>query len=196
MFRLYFNIFWGTDPTPSPQGEGRGEVHKGEGGFAMMMPLVLLAAGAAAAGFVPFGHFVSSDGTTLENKFHLEFSIAPVALALIGIFTAMWMYKKQSNKSDKIVASLSGLYKAAYHKFYIDEIYLFITKKIIFNLIGKPAAWFDKNIVDGLMNATGNSTQIISEKIKRFQSGKVQQYAIYFLMGVVGLAVLFIYLWK
>ena len=124
------------------------------------------------------------------------FSIAPVALGLAGIFTAMWMYKKESNRSDKIAASLSGLYKAAYHKFYIDEIYLFITQKIIFNLIGRPAAWVDKNVVDGLVNATGNGTKNISEIIKRFQSGKVQQYAIYFLAGVIGLAVLFIYVWK
>jgi NADH-quinone oxidoreductase subunit L len=106
------------------------------------------------------------------------------------------MYKKQNNSPDKVAASLSGLYKAAYHKFYIDEIYLFITQKIIFNLIGRPAAWFDKNVVDGMVNTTGNSTQIISEKIKRFQSGKVQQYAIYFLVSVLGLALLFIYWWK
>ena len=66
----------------------------------------------------------------------------------------------------------------------------------MFNLIGKPAAWFDKNVVDGLMNATGNATQAISEKIKGFQSGKVQQYAIYFLAGAMGLALLFIYIWK
>ncbi|MEP7256294.1 MAG: NADH-quinone oxidoreductase subunit L [Ferruginibacter sp.] len=197
MFRLYFSIFWGKAPSPLERAGGEvHEVHHGEGGFAMMLPLVLLAVGAAVAGFIPFGHFVSSDGTALESKFHLEFSIAPVALGLIGIFTAMWMYKKQSDKPDKIAASLSGLYKVAYHKFYIDEIYLFITQKIIFNLIGRPAAWFDKTVVDGLMNATGNTTQWISEKIKRFQSGKVQQYAIYFLVGVIGLALLFIYVWK
>jgi len=106
------------------------------------------------------------------------------------------MYKTQNNKPDKVAASLSGLYKAAYHKFYIDEIYVFITQKIIFNFIGRPAAWFDKNVVDGLINATGNTTQWISEKIKRFQSGKVQQYAIYFLVSVIGLALLFIYVWK
>ena len=88
------------------------------------------------------------------------------------------------------------MYKAAYHKFYIDEIYIFITQKIIFNLIGRPAAWFDKNIVDGLMNATGNSTKDISDTIKGFQSGKVQQYAIYFLVGVIGMALLFIYWWR
>ncbi len=189
MFRLYFSIFWNKE-------HHQHSVNHGEGGFAMMGPLLLLAVGAAVAGFIPFGHFVSSDGTALETKFHLEFSIAPVVLGLTGIFIAMWLYKKQNDKPDRIADSLNGMYKAAYHKFYIDELYVFITQKIIFNLIGRPAAWIDKNIVDGMVNATGNSTAFVSEKIKRFQSGKVQQYAIYFLAGVIGLAVLFIYIWK
>jgi NADH-quinone oxidoreductase subunit L len=152
--------------------------------------------GAVVAGFIPFGHLISSDGTRLESTFHLQFSIAPVALGLAGIFTAMWMYKKPSALPTRIAAKLKGLYKAAYHKFYVDELYLFITKKILFNLIGRPAAWFDKNIVDGMVNLTGNTTQFFSEKIKGFQSGIVQQYAIYFLLGVVGLAALFIYIWN
>src|SRR5665647_795422 len=189
MFRLYFSIFWNKEHQP------HGE-HHGEGGFAMMLPLVLLAVGAAAAGFIPFGNFVSSDGKAFESTFHLKFSIAPVMLGLIGIFTAMWLYKKQNNKPDKIAASLNGLYKAAYHKFYFDEMYLFITKKVLFNLVGRPAAWFDKNIVDGMINATGNTTQMISKKIKGMQSGKVQQYAAYFLVAAITMAVLFIYWWK
>jgi NADH-quinone oxidoreductase subunit L len=196
MFRLYFSIFWSRQ-SPSPSERGWGEAdHHGEGGFAMMLPLILLATGAAAAGFIPFGKFVSSDGTPLETKFHLLFSIAPVVLGLAGIITALWLYKKQNAKPDKIAASLSGFYKAAYNKFYIDELYLFITKKVLFNLVGKPAAWFDKNVVDGLVNFAGNTTQTISEKIKKVQSGKVQQYAIYFLAGVIGLALFFIYLWN
>ena len=188
MFRLYFNIFW-NKPA---------HVHDahGEGGFAMMMPLVLLSIGAAAAGFIPFGNFVSADGKPLESTFHLQFSIAPVALGLAGIFLAMWLYKKQNERPARIASALSGIYKAAYHKFYIDEIYIFITKKILFNLIGRPAAWFDKNVVDGLVNATGDTTELIAQKIKGFQSGKVQQYAIYFLVGVIGMAVLFIYFIK
>jgi len=189
MFRLYFSIFWNKEANIH-------EPHHGEGGFAMMLPLVLLAVGAAGAGFIPFGKFVSSDGAALESEFHLQFSIAPVVLGLIGIFTAMWLYKKQNDKPDRIAAALSGLYKAAYHKFYIDELYIFITKKIIFNLIGRPAAWFDKNVVDGMVNLTGNTTTAISERIKGLQSGKVQQYAMYFMAGVIGIAVLFIYIWK
>ena len=190
MFRLYFSIFWNKEHHP------HGEAHHGEGGFAMMMPLVLLAVGAAGAGFIPFGHYVTADGTRLESEFHLQVSILPVALGLAGIVLAMWLYKNQNERPDKIATSLSGLYKAAYRKFYIDEIYLFITQKIIFNLVGRPAAWFDKNVVDGLVNLTGNTTQLVSEKIKGIQSGKVQQYAIYFLVSIVGLALLFIYIWK
>ncbi len=189
MFRLYFKIFW------NKEAHLHGE-HHGEGGFAMMMPLVVLALAACSAGFIPFGNFVTADGKPMPTELHLTFSIAPVALALLAIVTAAWLYKNETGKSAKLAASLNGFYKAAYHKFYIDEIYVFITQKIIFNLIGRPAAWFDKNVVDGMVNATADGTGLLSEKIKGLQSGKVQQYGIYFLAGVIGLAVLFIYLWK
>ncbi|MFZ1857807.1 MAG: NADH-quinone oxidoreductase subunit L [Chitinophagaceae bacterium] len=200
MFRLYFSIFWNKPHVVHGEKHGPAASVKTsegkEGRFVMMLPLVLLAIGAAAAGFIPFGEFVSTDGKALESHFHLQFSIAPVALGLAGIFTAMWLYKKQNNKPEKLAASFNGLYKAAYHKFYIDEIYLFITKKVLFNLIGRPAAWFDRNVVDGLVNFSGNATEFVSEKIKKMQSGKVQQYAIYFLGGVIVLAAVFIYIWK
>jgi NADH-quinone oxidoreductase subunit L len=162
----------------------------------MMMPLVLLSVGAAAAGFIPFGELVSSDGKVLESHFNLSFSAAPVALGLAGILLALWMYTKNSDKPAKLAASLGAVYKAAYRKFYMDELYLFITKKVLFNIIGRAAAWFDRTIVDGLVNLTGNTTVLVSEGIKKFQSGKVQQYAIIFLGGVILLAVLFIYVFK
>jgi NADH-quinone oxidoreductase subunit L len=190
MFRLYFSIFW-NKPTQQANESVR---KRSEGGFAMMMPLILLAIGAASAGFIPFGKFVSSDKLPLETAFHLRFSIAPVVLALAGIFLAMWMYYKQNERPGRLAKTFMGVYSIAYNKFYIDEIYLFVTRKILFNLIGRPAAWFDKNVVDGLVNFTGQVTETISEKIKTAQSGKVQQYAIYFLAGAVGLAVLFIYI--
>ena len=74
--------------------------------------------------------------------------------------------------------------------------YLFITKKIIFNLIGRPAAWIDKNIVDGTMNGIASATGKISNLIKGVQSGKVQSYALYFFGGIIALAIVFLYLWK
>lgn len=188
MFRLYFSIFWNKEM----QADGS---HHGEGGVSMMLPLIILGAGSVLAGFIPFGEFVSADGSMLYSEFHLNFSIAPVALGIAGIIVAMVFYKTKNNLPEKIPVSASGLYKSAYHKFYIDELYLFITKKIIFSLVARPAAWVDKNVVDGFMNLLGTSSQTASEGISEMQSGKVQQYAAYFFAGAVGLAIVFIYLW-
>ena len=195
MFRLYFSIFW-NKPVPSPLERAGGEAHHGEGTFSMKLPLLILAACSVLAGFIPFGEYVSSDKQILESHFDIIFSIAPVAFGLSGILIAMWIYKNENSKPQKISNSLGGLYKTVYKKFYIDEIYLFITKKIIFNLIGRPAAWIDKNIVDGLMNGIANSTATVSGFIKGIQSGKVQSYALYFFGGIVALAIVFLYLWN
>ena len=200
MFRLYFSIFWNRQAPSPPIAIGMdragGEVHHAEGTASMKIPLILLGICTIIAGFIPFGNYVSSDGKELKSHFHIIFSIAPVVFALTGILLAMWLYKNESNKPKQAAAAFAGLYKAAYKKFYIDEIYLFITKKIVFNLIGRPAAWIDKNIVDGLMNGIAATTGKTSSLIKGMQSGKVQNYALYFFGGVVTLTIIFLYIWK
>ncbi|HPH89249.1 MAG TPA: NADH-quinone oxidoreductase subunit L [Ferruginibacter sp.] len=197
MFRLYFSIFWNKQTQVHSEHSAPHDSEKhGEGGLAMMLPLIVLAMASCLAGFIHFGNFVTADGKPLTTALHLLFSVAPVVLALAGIGIATWLFLRQNDSPVKYSNKLGNLYKAAHQKFYIDELYGFITQKIIFNLVGRPAAWFDKNIVDGLVNETGNGTTTLAEKIKAFQSGKVQQYAIYFLGGVMGLTVLFIYLWK
>ena len=192
MFRLYFNIFWNK---PYHAHTGNHDSHHGEAPGTMLIPLILLGIMSVCAGFIPFGKLVTSDGHALLTEFHPTFSIAPVLLASLGIFIAWSFYKKQNNAPQRMADGLKGLYTAAYHKFYIDEIYLFITKKVIFNLVGRPAAWFDRNIVDGFMNLLATITEKISFLIKRMQSGKVQSYAAYFFVGVIGFVLLFIYWW-
>jgi NADH-quinone oxidoreductase subunit L len=121
----------------------------------------------------------------LSTGFHLEFSIAPVLLAVAGILSAMYLFKKENNRPKDVSHGLGVIYNAAYKKFYIDEIYLFITKNILFNLVARPAAWFDRNIIDGLVAGTGNATGWVAENIKSLQSGKVQQYGMAFLVGII-----------
>lgn len=189
MFRLYFSIFWRKNPATS-------EEHHHEATMSMKVPLVILAACSVLAGFVSFGSFVTADGAPLHSEFHLAFSIAPILLAAAGIGIAAYLYKSENDLPERISATTGGLYQAAYHKFYIDEIYLFITKKVLFNLVGRPAAWIDRNVVDGFMNLVAVTTTRTSEVIRVWQSGRVQSYALYFFGGVAGLAILFIYLWK
>ena len=187
MFRLYFSVFWNKDTIPHNAHEGT---------LTMKVPLVILSVATVLAGFVPFSTLVTSDGNPLPSHFSILFSITPVALAILGIFLAAVLYKSANERPAKIASSLGGLYRAAYRKFYIDEIYLFITRKIIFNLIGRPAAWIDRNIIDGFMNFLAAITAKIAERVRGLQSGKIQYYTLYFFAGIVGLAVIFIYMRK
>src|SRR6185295_40565 len=154
--------------------------HHSEGTMSMKLPLVILTIGTLLAGFIPFSNFISADGKGFASEMHLSFSIVPVTIAVIGILIAYGLYFRRSDRPQKFAVALGGFYKTAYRKFYIDEIYLFVTKKIIFNMVGRPAAWIDKNIIDGLMNGVASVTGGISSAIKGIQSGKVQGYAIYF----------------
>ena len=188
MFRLYYSIFWNKQTEVHD--------HHGEGPFSMKLPLIILSLCSIFAGLIHFGEYVSPDKRMLESHFDPLFSIAPVVIGLLGIFIATWMYRKPTDRPQRISGSLGALYRTAYRKFYIDEVYLFITRKIIFNLIGRPAAWVDRHIVDGLMNGIANATATIAAWIKGIQSGKVQSYAIYFFGGIVAITIVFLYLWK
>jgi NADH-quinone oxidoreductase subunit L len=126
--------------------------------------------------------------------FHLSAAILPICIAVSGIILAYSLYFKENEKPDKIAASLNGLYTSAYRKFYIDEVYLFVTKKVIFQFIGRPAAWIDRNIIDGTMNGLASLVAWKANLIKTIQSGKIQDYALYFFAGVFGLVVLAYYL--
>lgn len=185
MFRLYFRIFW-------YKADEHGHHNHEKGMWAMNLPLIILALGAVFTGYIPFGDFVSADGKPFELPFHLTFSIAPVLAGVIGIGIAWMMYSKQNSNPDKVSASFGRFYNWAYHKFYIDEIYLFVTKKVLFNLVGRPAAWFDKNVVDGMINGYASVTSTTSEAIKGMQSGRLQTYTLFFLGGVLVVAILLI----
>ena len=188
MFRLYFNIFWGkdTDYHHTPH----------EAPVTMTIPLIVLAIGCVVTGFIPFNKLVTSDGKIFENEIELMIAIPSVLIGLLGIGIAYIMYRKESAIPDKLAATFKYSYKWAYNKFYMDELYLFVTKKIIFRYISDPVAWFDRHVVDATMNAIANVTQSVSFRIRGFQSGQLQKYAFVFVTGAIMLAVLFIYLWK
>jgi len=190
MFRLYFSIFWNTSHRSTLS------IHSSEGTMSMKMPLIILALGTILVGFIPFSNFISSDGRAFVSKIHLTFSIVPVTIAAIGILIAYGLYFKKSDRPQKLATALGGLYETAYRKFYIDELYLFITKKVIFNMVGRPAAWIDRNIVDGTMNGIAWTTGKLSVLIKGVQSGRVQSYTLYFFGGIIVLVIVFLYLWK
>ena len=187
MFRLYFSIFWN---------KASGKHVHGDGTFSMKLPLIILGILSVAAGFIPFSQYVTSDSKSFDTQLHPGFSVAPILLVLAGIALAWVFYKTANDKASNLSRSLGGLYQSAYRKFYVDEMYLYITRNIIFKGISKPAAQFDRSVVDGTINGMGLGTQMISEKIKGLQSGKIQSYMLVFFGGVIILSIVFVWLWK
>jgi len=186
MFRLYFGIFWGKE-----------QQHKHtphESPLAMLLPLLFLALVTVFAGFIPFGKFVTNDGA--DYHIHIDWVIASasIAVAAVAIVIATIMYRKESNLPDRIASSFSVFFKLVIHKFYIDELYMFITKKIVFRFVATPIAWFDRTLLNGTINSFGAVTQWTSLQIKGIQTGRVQQYAFVFLLSTLVIAALIIFI--
>ena len=186
MFRLYYGIFWGRENR---------ELHAAhtphEAPWTMTLPLVVLGVVTLVAGWLPFGHFISSDGTSYD--IHIEGGVAALSLcvAVAGIALATWMYAREKQPvADRLAERFAGLHRAAYHRFYIDEVYQFVTHRIIFGCISTPIAWFDRHVVDGFLNLLATATQSASWAIREMQSGNVQRYCIWFLGGAMGFTLL------
>ena len=61
---------------------------------------------------------------------------------------------------------LGPVYVTIKHKFYIDEIYLFVTKNVIFQFVARPIAYFDRHVVDGGVNVTAQTTVLAGSTLR------------------------------
>ena len=181
MFRLYYGIFWGTENV-----ELHAKHTPHEAPLTMTFPLMFLSVVTCVAGFIPFGHFVSADGRAYD--IHLDWNVAgtSIIIAVASIFLATYMYiGKRQPKADALAEKFSGLHRWAYKRFYLDEVYQFVTHRIIFGHVSKPIAWFDRHIVDGFFDFLAWGTHALSFRIRGFQSGSIQKYAFVFLFGTL-----------
>ena len=192
MFRLYYLIFWWKEhKTP----QGHHEPH--DQAWTMTLPLVILAAVSCVAGFVPFGNLVTWNGHPMfdhvnffTNLVNLDWTVAAVSLAvaIIAIVIATVMYKNENPLPEKMKNALPNLWRWCLHRFYWDELYMFITHNIIFDRICRPIAWFDRHIIDGTMDGFAKITQKASCAIRGLQSGQVQMYVWVYLIGALLMA--------
>ena len=181
MFRLYYCIFWGKT------NDNYAHHTPHESPAVMTLPLVILAAITVVAGWaIPFGHLVSSNGEAYD--IHLDTTVATtsIVIAVIAILIATWMYAgKTQPVADMLQKKFSGLHHAAYRRFYMDEVWMFVTKKIIFRCISTPLAWFDRHVIDQFMNFMAWGTNAAGETTQPIQSGKIQTYTMWFLGGII-----------
>lgn len=190
MFRLYYGIFWGTE---NKQLHAEHTPH--ESPLTMTFPLMVLAAITIFGGFIPFGEFVSSNGHAYTIHLKTSVAVTSVVVAVVAIALATWMYARDRQPvADMLARRFPRLYRAAYKRFYMDEIWMFVTKRIIFRCISAPVAWFDRHVVDQFLNFMAWSTNAAGEELQPIQSGKIQSYVVWFFGGAIVLTILLLLL--
>ncbi len=184
MFRLYYGIFWGTENK---------ELHAHhtphEAPLTMTVPLIILSVITITCGWaVNFGSFVSASGQDYQIHLDTQVAVTSCVIAVISIALATYIYKGEKQPiADKLYRTFPKLHRAAYKRFYMDEVYMFVTHKIIFRCVSTPIAWFDRHVIDGTFDFLAWGANEAGETIRPWQSGDVRKYAVWFITGTVAL---------
>jgi NADH-quinone oxidoreductase subunit L len=140
-----------------------------------------------------------------------ELMAASVLVGLIGISLAWIFYLRRPRIPGTLAARSGGLYRLLYNKYYVDQIYdaMFVNRTkdlgttlgafdrdVIDGLGVNGAGWvtrafssismvWDKWIIDGLVNLAARIVWIFSYPVRMIQSGRVSNYALLIVLGVL-----------
>jgi NADH-quinone oxidoreductase subunit L len=118
---------------------------------------------------------------------------ASVAVAVIGVVAAWRLFgvelgpfrgRQHPDQVKALTARAPFLYRASINKWWFDDL-----NNVLFVVIGgwvaNAAAWFDRNIVDGIVNGIGAVTRRAGGDLARVQTGRVQNYALGIALGLI-----------
>ncbi|MDI7774467.1 NADH-quinone oxidoreductase subunit L [Asticcacaulis sp. EMRT-3] len=194
------------DDHGQDHGHGHGHGHTPhESPLIMLVPLLVLAFGAAFAGFLFAPYFIGEHfqqfwgkaiflapgNDVMEGREHITqlwVHLAPLAVTLLGIAVAWYYYIARPDLPKKMAAKDGPIYNFLYHKWYFDEIYqaTFVKlTKVLGDFFWKIC---DIRIIDGLgPNGAAWAALKSAKNLVKTQTGYVYHYAFFMFLGVVGL---------
>ena len=199
MFRLVYMTFYGTF-----RGGDTDEYIK-ESPKVMTIPLAVLAVLSVIGGYIGIPHILGGHNQfeqflapVFERSEHIlahrghhaastemTLMIVSVIVALVGIYIAFLLYRKNPDIPGKIAARIKGFYKIVYHKYYVDEIY----QALIITPLVKSSEFmwkfFDDKVVDGSVNGVAAIFRGLGAELRRIQTGLVQNYALMMSIGII-----------
>jgi NADH-quinone oxidoreductase subunit L len=213
MFRLMGLTFWGAFRGPQALWD---KIH--ESVPVMTVPLILLAIPSVLLGLalgLPFGdstltHWlepVFAEAEALLARPQEAFALfgidgvlilASVTVAVVGIAVA-WRFfgidvgalhlpaRPERVREISGQPGLSFLYRASLNKWWFDDL-----NHLLFIVIGGRLAaalwWFDREVIDGLVNGVGHATVGAGRGLRQVQTGRVQNYALGIAVGLIVMA--------
>jgi NADH-quinone oxidoreductase subunit L len=213
MFRLMGLTFWGAFRGPK---EVWDRIH--ESPPVMTIPLILLAIPSLFLGIflgLPLGASRISEwlapifaegeeilhGGVAEPTYSLfgidgVLILASVTIAVIGLVIGWRLFgveigpirmPARPERVRELTARAPFLYRASLNKWWFDDLY-----HLLFMVIGGKIAaacwWFDREVIDGTVNAVGATTIDAGRGLRQIQTGRVQNYALGIAIGLIVMA--------
>jgi len=173
----------------------RGQGHPHEADAAMLFPLVVLAVGAALAGFVGLGD--NSIATWIQTEalpahgpvaLNIGLIVATTVVALAGLALGTALYRRGLPEREYL-ERVPLAWKTLQRKYFLDDLYEQGIVRAVAGALAPATYWFDQRVIDGVVDGAGLGTRRLARGLRYVQSGQVQWYAAALFLGVVGLAV-------
>jgi len=183
---------------------GWGHAHDAEP--LMTLPLVLLAALTFVGGFVVFGFVGEALGfpggfgefVFFEDPEPFDFAwdvaIFSTALAVAGMVAGWYFWSEKAEPARRAGEALQPAYETLRNRYSIDDAYEWAINRVVLT-VGSVVAWFDRNIVnDTAVDGSAGLGLFAGFELKFLETGKLPNYALAIVAGVIGLAVLLLVL--
>ena len=186
MFRLLWLTFFGRSRMVPDV-----EHHVHESPLAMTAILVVLAVLSAIGGFIPVPHYLEAmlplpEVVEGRGPMQTPLMFVSVALALVGLLAAAWLYGGASARSERIARAFPLVHRLLYGKYYVDEAYdrvlerpLFWISDRVFLRVG------DHALLDGSLHGLAALGRRTAGALVRIQTGNLHWYAWLALAGIV-----------
>ncbi len=186
MGRAYTVAFFGN-----PRSENAKHAHDPD--LSMKFSLVLLAIFSVFAGFYAgkISHLLEylTAHEAIEHHGGLNLTVLSLSFALIGLLSSYYIYARAPQVADNTRERFSFVYTMLQRRYYIDDLFEWIYRRIILGL-SAFAGWWDRHIVDGLVNWVIYTTARLGRSLRVIQTGIVQDYLFYIALGSIVLLVL------
>jgi NADH-quinone oxidoreductase subunit L len=197
MGRVYFRVFEG--PVVTPEG-----VHAHDAPPTMAAALVPLGVLSVIGGLInlpgllTLEHFlepVVGESEVPEGFTPWLLAGAALLVAAGGILIARRWYATAEGERQRLElqARVGPLVSAARRGFYVDELYGRLIVIPAERFADWCAGFFDRKVIDGIVNGTARLIGRVAESARRVQTGYVRNYAAIFLVGVVVLFSVLVY---
>jgi len=204
-WRLLIMTFHGK-----PRADEKVMAHVHESPKIMIMPLLVLAAGAIFAGYLGYESFVGSGAEefwgnaifvldshpALENADTVPTWVkeAPLVAGVLGIMLAYYLYMFSSGIPERLATRFKGIYQFLLNKWYFDELYDAIFVRPAFRLGRGLWKGGDGSVIDGVgPDGVASAVKVISRRFSTMQSGYLYHYAFAMLIGVVLLITMYLF---